>query len=369
MSHGKLRQEKSCLNCGHSVEDRFCPKCGQENSETRKPFHYLFTHFIEDLTHYDGQFWATIKNLLFNPGKLTQTYLEGKRQCFVPPVKLYIFISFITFFLFSVFPPFNIDFNGGADSKTLKQTKLITSVSSATLQKKFDSLKMQGNITREDSIALEKVTAAMIDSASMGNLAGSFDMDTSLDKNTGFQGHKNRKAYDSALAKNPKFLSFIERPVAHKFFELKEKGAKKGDIVRNFAVTSFHNLPKALFIYLPLFAFFLWIFHNKKKWWYFDHGVFTLHYFAFLLLNIVLYFMLYKINKLIDFRILKVLIYLLMTLSLFYSIIYFFLAHQRVYGTKGFLSFLLGTALFMVNSFAFLFLLLGLGLISFLMIH
>ncbi|MFN3020938.1 DUF3667 domain-containing protein [Chryseobacterium sp. TY3] len=65
---------------------------------------FLFTHFIEDLTHYDGQFWGTIKNLLCEPGKLTNTYLEGKRQMYVPPVKLYIFVSFLTFFVFAFFP-------------------------------------------------------------------------------------------------------------------------------------------------------------------------------------------------------------------------------------------------------------------------
>ena len=118
MSHGKPREEKNCLNCGHHVEEKFCPNCGQENTEPRKPFHYLFTHFIEDFTHYDGQFWGTIKNLLFKPGKLTNTYLEGKRQQFVPPVKLYIFMSFVTFFLFAMFPPFNFNFSGENKIKT-----------------------------------------------------------------------------------------------------------------------------------------------------------------------------------------------------------------------------------------------------------
>ncbi|WP_228372498.1 DUF3667 domain-containing protein [Chryseobacterium daeguense] len=75
MSHGKLREEKDCLNCGHLVEERFCPHCGQENTQTRQPFHYLFTHFVEDFTHYDGQFWKTMKYLLFRPGKLTKEYL------------------------------------------------------------------------------------------------------------------------------------------------------------------------------------------------------------------------------------------------------------------------------------------------------
>ena len=369
MSHGKLREEKNCLNCGHIVEEKFCPNCGQENTETRRPFHYLFTHFIEDLTHYDGQFWGTIKNLLFKPGKLTQTYLEGKRQRYVPPVKLYIFISFITFFLFSIFPPFNIDFNEGASSKELKQTKVFSDASAAVLQQKIDSLKSLPNMSHEDSVALQKVSAAMVDSAAMGNLAETFDMDKSLDADMKFLGYTHKKAYDSARVKNPGMFDFIKKPVAHKFFELKEKGAKKGDILKNFALTSFHNLPKALFIYLPLFAFFLWIFHNKKRWWYFDHGVFTLHYFAFLLLNILLLYLLYKLSTMISSSFVNFLIYLLITALFIYNVVYFFLAHQRVYKTKGFRSFILGTALFMVNFFAFLFLLLGLGVISFLMIH
>ncbi|MUH01775.1 DUF3667 domain-containing protein [Scytonema sp. UIC 10036] len=33
---------------------------------------------MEDFTHYDGQFWKTIKYLLFRPGKLTKEYLQEK---------------------------------------------------------------------------------------------------------------------------------------------------------------------------------------------------------------------------------------------------------------------------------------------------
>ncbi|MBC7981763.1 DUF3667 domain-containing protein, partial [Candidatus Parcubacteria bacterium] len=109
MGKHTLRKDMTCLNCHHVVEKRFCPNCGQENKHTRESFHYLFTHFFEDLTHYDGSFWKTIKHLLFNPAKLTKEYLSGKRQTYVPPVKLYIFISFVTFFLLSVLPVFQSD--------------------------------------------------------------------------------------------------------------------------------------------------------------------------------------------------------------------------------------------------------------------
>lgn len=104
MSHGKIRADKTCLNCGSRVDGRFCPNCGQENIETRQPFHYLFTHFFDDFTHYDGQFWKIIKYLIFKPGKLTNEYLSGKRQSYVAPVKLYIFINFVAFLLPTFLP-------------------------------------------------------------------------------------------------------------------------------------------------------------------------------------------------------------------------------------------------------------------------
>src|SRR5690606_11462970 len=87
------------------------PKCGQENIETRQSFHYLFTHFIEDLVHYDGSFWKTLKNLLFKPGILTREYLKGKRKEYVAPVKLYLFISFFVFFVGGIINTFTTKYD------------------------------------------------------------------------------------------------------------------------------------------------------------------------------------------------------------------------------------------------------------------
>ena len=52
-----------------------------------------------------------------------------------------------------------------------------------------------------------------------------------------------------------------------------------------------------------------------------------------------------------------------------YSVLYFFIAHHRVYHTHGMLSFIIGSVLFTVNFIAFMFLVIGLALVSFLMIH
>ncbi|PWW17127.1 DUF3667 domain-containing protein [Chryseobacterium sp. AG844] len=365
MSHGKLREDKTCLNCGHQVEERYCPHCGQENTERRQPFYFLFTHFIEDFTHYDGQFWGTVKNLLFKPGKLTNTYLEGKRQKFVPPVKLYIFVSFITFFVFALFPMVNIGSSKERNTGENGKTNLLKVMKPVEKQKLIDSIKAKKHLNGEDSLAIEGLKAVP-DSSEIEDI---IDMDKKIDPDVSFGEYKTRKAYDSAKAKNPSSLTFIEAPIVHKFFELKEKGVKKKEIMAGMVEKSFHNLPKALFIYLPLFAFFLWVFHSKKKWWYFDHGIFTLHYFSFLLLTILLIFLLSKLAGLTDLWPVNTILYLAISLLSLYTMAYFFIAHRRVYRAHGLVSIIVGMILFTINFIAFMFLLLGLALISFMMIH
>jgi hypothetical protein len=367
MSHGKIREDKTCLNCGHQVEERYCPSCGQENIERRQPFHFLFTHFVEDFTHYDGQFWGTVKNLLFRPGKLTNVYLEGKRQKFVPPVKLYIFVSFITFFMFALFPMINLNF-GSKENVDSSKAKFLEKMKSLETHKILDSIKAKKILTEEDSTAIKSLNA-LPDSTQIEGFEDALEMNKKIDADVGFGEYKTKKSYDSATAKNPSAFDFIQTPIAHKFFELKEKGVTKKEILKNMVEKSFHNLPKALFIYLPVFAFFLWIFHSKKKWWYFDHGIFTLHYFSFLLLNILLIFLVAKLASLSGFWLINLILYLALSLLLLYIIAYFFIAHRRVYRAHGIVSLFIGSILFTLNLFAFMILVIGLAIVSFLMIH
>lgn len=371
MSHGKLREDKTCLNCGHQVEERFCTHCGQENTQPKQPFHYLFTHFIEDFTHYDGQFWKTIKNLLFKPGQLTAVYLEGKRQLHVPPVKLYIFISFVIFFMFSLFPPVNFGTEHKGATVTAQYQEEKDSLNSLTTARIEDAInKNNKNLSKEDSLGLVKVHETLQDSAKVKALKNELNLNNGIGESTAMSGAKNLKEFDSIAAKNPSLMHDFSAPFAHKFFELKESGISKKEILQKLYETSFHNLPKALFIYLPVFALFLWVFHNKKKWWYFDHGVFTLHYFSFLLLTILIVLGLSKLQSAVNhIGFLNSIINISYFILGLYSIAYFFMAHHRVYHSHGLVSFIIGFFLLFINFFAFVFLVIGLALISFLMIH
>lgn len=373
MSHGKIREDKNCLNCGHQVEERYCPHCGQENTERRQPFYYLFTHFFEDFTHYDGQFWGATKNLLFNPGTLTTTYLEGKRQKFVPPVKLYIFVSFITFFIFALFPPFNINTEKGKKEHGTSQVKNVNKQALETLVKEIEAEKL-GEKDSAKIAELNKAKKLLQDTIQLNGfkegLESTMDTDNKIADESGVWGYKTQEEYDRGTANKKNIFSFINDPFAHKFFSLKEAGVKKGDILRNLVETSFHNLPKALFVYLPIFAFFLWIFHSKKKWWYFDHGIFTLHYFSFLLVSILILAMLFKLGAILPNNgFFNIIMSLLIFAISMYGLIYFFIAHRRVYRSHGTVSILIGGIIFILNFFAFSFLVVGLAFVSFLMLH
>lgn len=364
--HEKLRTNKTCLNCGHHVEERFCPHCGQENTEPRKPFHYLFTHFFEDLTHYDGQFWGTIKNLLFKPGKLTNIYLEGKRQVYVPPVKLYIFISFVTFLVIAF-----SDLRADNLLKYKKDGKAASVVERLDPVKILEEEKKKGPVSKEDSLLIMNTFSTLkVDENSKDQIPSMFDLKKPLDKDAKYKGADNMNEYDSIYKSNSFLQRNIERPFAKKYFEYREQGISKADILNNFTMTFFHTIPKALFIYMPLFAFILWLFHSKKKWWYFDHGVFTLHYFSFLLLMVFFTMISYKLFHLLPENIFfKVLSYIVYLAILCYSVLYFYLAHHRVYKTSRIYSVVVGSIIFFINFITFEFLLILLILISALMMH
>ncbi|GAA5099942.1 DUF3667 domain-containing protein [Chryseobacterium ginsengisoli] len=371
MSHGKIREDKTCLNCGHTVEERFCPHCGQENIEPKQPFHYLFTHFIEDFTHYDGQFWKTIKYLLFNPGKLTKEYLAGKRQLYVAPVKLYIFISFITFLVPALIPKAH-ESEKAEKISHIERTEKIEEQKEAT-NKILDEFQKKGLFSKETVSNAKKIADSIQikDSVQEKSVLNDGDVfEKTFSDNTTFMDAHNLKEYDSLYAKDEGFFHTLSRPMAKKVFELKESGFTKAQIKEKYIETILHTIPKALFVYLPIFAFFLWIFHNKKRWWYFDHGIFTLHYFSFLLLSTLIYIVINRIGNLLpDYTIFTLLFSLINVALFFYISLYFFIAHYRTYESKKRVSIVKGSILFIINFIGLLIMLIILMYISLIMLH
>jgi hypothetical protein len=321
MSHSPIRKDKTCLNCRHVVEQKFCPNCGQENTDSRKTFHHLFIHFFEDLTHYENAFWKTIKNLLFKPSTLTKEYLSGRRLSYLAPVRLYIFISFITFLLIALFPS-SVDENINKSEKAFNTE--IAKNGGKGKNEKFDG-----------STRFKLMTMKEIDSI-----------------------QKYGKEKD-------KFSDF-EYWASEKVIYVTEHNTKR-EIVEKFLESFVHNIPKILFVIMPFFAFFLWIFHNKKKWYYFDHGIFTLHYFSFLLL---IYLILFIVNRTIGaIPPIAFIAEIINFAGIIWMCYYFYPAHHRFYGETRIVSFVKSVMLFFINFFFILFLLVFYIFYTFINLH
>ena len=132
----KRKTFPSCPNCGYNFQSmsNFCPQCGQENHDLNIPIKHLFGELFESILHLDTKTFRTLKALLFKPGFLTNQFNSGKRKSFVPPIRLYIFISF-TFFLLINIPSFKhestidkkaVNFNLSFQTITSEQLKGLT---------------------------------------------------------------------------------------------------------------------------------------------------------------------------------------------------------------------------------------------------
>jgi len=95
------RKTVYCLNCGLTLDEiyNYCPRCGQENNDKMVSFGQLVRDFFINYFSLDTKFFRSIRPFLLQPGRLTRLYIEGKRASFVNPMRLYIIVSVIFFFL------------------------------------------------------------------------------------------------------------------------------------------------------------------------------------------------------------------------------------------------------------------------------
>ena len=233
MSHLKERSSKDCLNCGTEVAGRFCQQCGQENVEVKESFFQLLRHFVEDLTHFDGKLWKTVKLLLFKPGSLTKLYVEGKRASYIHPIRMYIFVSAVFFLLM---------FTGEAPIKP-------------------EGAGSQANTSKDFASGLQE------------------GLELELDNDT--VNYKTIAAYNAAQQKLPssKKDNWLDAVIKKKGIELNEKYGGDNLKIGKALIEKFENyFSRMLYISLPIFAFFIWVLYRRNKNHFFvDHIIFSIH--------------------------------------------------------------------------------------------
>ena len=98
----------TCANCDASLLGQYCAQCGQRARDRMISVWELVKEASEILTSLDSRLWRTLGLLLFRPGRLTRDYLLGKRARYIPALRLFLGLSLLFFFLFSLNTGFEI---------------------------------------------------------------------------------------------------------------------------------------------------------------------------------------------------------------------------------------------------------------------
>lgn len=295
MSSFKLRKEKDCLNCGHLVEKHFCPQCGQENIEVKEDALHMVAHAVADYFHFEHKFFSTLKPLLLKPGKLTQAYVSGKRVSFIHPIRLYIFVS-IVFFLV-VLSGQDKQHGRNQPAKPKAQPAARTEVQKDSLLaerlKDLDTSLNEGMkyvpLTAADKAKLIEDIKRDIKKGGKGDIKYTKGWNTGEGIKFGgswLPGDSTVAQYEKRQAALPKTKQdgFLKHYYAKRSIELNKYPNPKQKFIEDLM----HNVPKMMFLILPIFALILKIVYIRKKRYYFEHLIYSFHVHSAMFLAILL---------------------------------------------------------------------------------
>ncbi len=281
-----------CPNCASPMFASYCALCGQPADTHRRSVARLVHDFVADISSFDSRILRTARALLFQPGELSLAFREGRTQRYVPPVRLYLFMTLI-FFL-------TLSFAGIA----LLQLTLQTTTVRYTADKSHNVFIVKNGVVEpmEGFKADDKGNVFLADPDVPHKPIPHMKADGSLDQTLTTKPYFFARLGSIKAAPAPsKFLADLDK-------ELKSGTSKtpglgswiKEHITRMFKVLATDPaaingpltewIPRVLFVLLPLFAILLAAFYwrQRKQFFFVDHLVFSLniHTYGFALLLI-----------------------------------------------------------------------------------
>lgn len=287
------RKHSFCLNCGYALDKgyNYCPSCGQRNVDSRIPFRVMVGEVISNYFALDSKFGRTIKPFCLKPGELTVSFMQGKRQLYAHPVRIYLisslfFFTIITGFLTGLLERFKMEHYEGLEAPEAKENVFIPSdfsKNSADEESIFLFSKM--DLNKLDSLAnLEYYSdSQVLDSISLKSL-------TPFERFIGSQMVRTNRAGDEVI------LSYV-----------------------------LQNLSIMMLILIPIFALLLKVFYLRTEHFYITHLIhgFYLHSFVYFFLGVSVIF-----SRILTSNTSIIILFLL---SFLIILIYGFISFLRIY--------------------------------------
>lgn len=322
MSHGKIRKETDCLNCGAEVMGPYCHKCGQENIEPHETFLGMVRHFFYDITHFEGSFFTTLKTLVLKPGFLSKEYIRGRRNAYLHPIRMYVFTSAVFFLVF-----FSL--------YSVKESDIAMLDSRPDIQDAVRGLKSElekDSLSGSDSVLMKKLDQFLLFSDSLNATAkndssitkatrGSKSLSLDFGDATNYQTVEEYDSVQSALPAG-KRDNWFERSLNRKLIAVQKKyKGNESKLLSDLVNKFFHTFPYLLFVSLPLYALFLkMLYFRRKKYFYADHGIFLIHLYIFTFIFLLMFILFNRLSEYAEADIYKILELLFFAAGLFYTL-------------------------------------------------
>lgn len=331
-----------CSNCHQPVRGRFCAGCGQEDRTYLLSLRELLLDFFGDLVNFDSRFFKTTLPLLFRPGYLTAEYIRGRRQIYFPPVRLYIFISIVFFFIAALL----------ADAGVAEFVKIKPPETAAEREETIRSELRKQREELQAAGLLDEAEPYLPDAEQL--IAEERKSQERIAAQEAEKPAKTDESSESGQVRNIRLADNSSVSIADTgFSEFDERLQRGAEAVKEnpeaFVRALMDDIPIMMFIFLPIIALVLKLLYFFTGRYYVEHLIFTLHFhaavFALMLLLIVN-------TELHDaYKFWKPISDWISTLAWIYIPVYLFLSMRVVYGQGRFMTsmkfFLLFLAYFM----------------------
>jgi hypothetical protein len=262
--HADIPPGTPCPNCETALQGPYCHACGQVAEDFHKSIFKLLIESVESLFHLDGRLLHTLPRLIAAPGRLTRSYLDGKRAYQIPPFRLFLVLLLVAFFV------------SHCTAKPEK-TKLNTvGVPAAALE----DIKREGVVvdpaTGEVKLAAKPGEAAQPEPASSAH--GKAEAPKAGDSDREVIGTFNEGRGKLTIDRTSPFSMQIEHWIAERAKAIRDDPERFGLILEIWAHRiAILALPVSALLLTVLFVF-------QRRFFVFDHLVFSMHSLSFQLL-------------------------------------------------------------------------------------
>lgn len=348
----------ACQNCERDYETgfAFCPYCGQKTDDDLT-VGVLFYNTISNYFSFDARFFKSFIPLMTKPGILAKRFIEGKRLLYLHPAQMYLFISVVFFFMFSIV---SRDFVNKSDTALKKgfeqemsidtiQTQVLDSMEIENLTKPLTDSGLVTGMNEEDRKKLDSIITASANTDGVPKMNFGFNS-KKLDSLIALDAPESEQYKAMGMKDNPTYFQ-------RRFYQQGLKIYKQSG--NGFIQAFIDSIPISMFILLPIFAFILKLFFWRRGT-FAHHLVFSFYYYAFLftVFSIILITdqFIWEIPNAISWLIVvSTFFYLFLAIKNFYRQGYIISFFKTCFVTFMYMTFVLPIAVVIMFVFAFLF--------------